>query len=121
MRAKEFILENTKGIMPRYQQNPSKGLNLISDGPHWMSDYKTYRLGLALGPCDGINVPDVDSESWIGRWKTLHPYSQQEQDMIELAAKAVGINYKDLNNGNMNSLEPDDTYTKSPVADWTKK
>lgn len=121
MRAKEFIKESKKGVMPSFQQNPSKGLNVIWDGPHWMSDYKAYRFGMALGLCDGLNIPDVDAESWIGRWKTVHPYSKEEQEMIDLAAKAVGINYKDLNRGDMTSLEPDDTYSVSPVANWTKK
>ena len=36
--------------------------------------------------------------------------------MFEKAAKAVGANYTDLNNGNMNSMELETTNKVSPVA-----
>ena len=120
MRANEFIVERKGGKMTKRQQNPTRGVNKYTDADRWSSDYKLYRLGLALAACDGVNVPEMDEESWVGRWKTLHPYSQLEQDMINVSAKAAGVKINDVNKGDMRSRETDDTYTVSPVANWNK-
>lgn len=121
MRAHEFIIES-KGKMPKRLQYPTRGLNRYTDSDRWNSDYKLYRLGLALAACDGVNLPDnVPEESWIGRNKSLHPYSKSEQDMIKLAAKVAGVTIDDVNHGDMESRELPDTYKVSPVSNWNKK
>lgn len=120
MRAHEFIVERKGGKMTKRQQNPTRGMNKYTDADRWNSDYKLYRLGLAMACTDGIRVPDMDEESWVGRWKTLHPYSEKEQEMINVAAKAAGVKVNDVNHGDMRSKETDDTYTVSPVAQWNK-
>lgn len=116
MRAYEFITEATAGKITQQQQNASVGLNKFTDAEKWNSDYKQYRLGLALAACDGRNLPPVDFESWVGRWKTAHPYTQLEQDMLKLAYKAAKVEYLDVNRGDLESQEPDDTNTASPLA-----
>lgn len=121
MRACEFIVERKGGKMTKRQQNPTRGVNKYTDSDRWSSDYKLYRLGLAMACTDGKEVPNMDEESWVGRWKTLHPYSDKEQEMIDIAAKAAGVNVHDVNHGDMRSMETDDTYTTSPVANWMKK
>ncbi len=120
MRANEFIIERKGGKMSKRQQNPTRGVNKYTDADRWNSDYKLYRLGLALAATDGKEVPEMDEESWIGRYKSLHPYSQCDQDMITAAAKAAGVKVIDVNKGDMRSQELDDTYTLSPVAQWNK-
>jgi hypothetical protein len=121
MRANEFIVERKGGKMTKRQQNPTRGVNKYTDADRWNSDYKLYRLGLALAGTDGKDIQDMDEESWIGRYKSLHPYSEKEQDMIDLAAKVAGVNILDVNHGDMRSMETDDTYTTSPVANWNKR
>ena len=121
MRAHEFIVERKGGKMTQRQQNPTRGINKFTDNDRWNSDYKLYRLGLALAPCDGVNDVEMDEESWIGRFKAVFPYSEKEQDMIHIAARAAGVNILDVNKGDMRSLETDDTYKTSPVANWMKK
>lgn len=120
MRAKEFVREAKGAKISKRQQQASVGINKITDGERWNSDYKAYRLGLAVAPCDGVNMPDVDKESWVGRWKTTHPYTKEEQEMLKLAYKAVDIDHEDVNHGDLRSKELDDTYTVSPVANWMK-
>lgn len=120
MRAKEFIQESRVGKIQKKQRFPTRGLNKYTDNDKWNTDYKMYRLGLAMACTDGNIVPEVDEESWIGRYKTVHPYSQCEQDMMNVASKVVGVNIKDVNHGDMRSQEPPDTYTVSPVAQWNK-
>lgn len=121
MRAKEFVIERKGGKMTQRQQNPSRGINKYTDSDRWNSDYKLYRLGLALACTDGKKIPEMDEESWIGRWKSLHPYSKKEQEMINKAAKAAGVDVLDINNGDMRSMETDDTYTVSPISNWMQK
>jgi hypothetical protein len=121
MRAREFIAETTRGKITARQQQPTVGLNKITDGDRWNSDYKVYRMGLALACTDGKTMPDVDFESWVGRWKTTHPYTQEEQDMLLMAYKATNVEYQDVNKGDLRSQELDSTNTVSPVANWMNK
>jgi hypothetical protein len=120
MRAKEFIVEKTDGKMSKRQNQSTRGVNTFSDAERWNADYVAYRVGLAVACTDGINAPEVDRKSWIGKSKAAFPYTQQEQDMLNLAFDAVGADAQNLNNGDIESRELDDTYIVSPVANWMK-
>lgn len=110
------ISEANQGKMSKRQQQSTRGVNKITDAEKWNSDYKLYRLGLAVACTDGTNDPDMDFESWVGRWKTTHPYTKEEQDMLKKAYKAAKVAYEDPNNGDMRSLELDTTNKNSVVA-----
>ena len=116
MRAKEFISEVKSGPVGKRRQNATKGLNTYGDGEHISGDYTSYRLGMAVAGADGITPPDIDAKSWIGKSKSTHPYTQEEQNMLKHAYAAVGAQYKDLNDGNLNSEELASTNTDSPVV-----
>jgi hypothetical protein len=121
MRAKEFIDESKTGkISNRYQQ-ASRGLHKFSDADRWNADYTLYRLGMAVAGTDGKVVPEMDTESWVGKSKVTAPYSKEEQDMLKIAYKIAGANYEDLNHGDLESQELKSTNTTSPVANWMKK
>lgn len=121
MRAREFIIEATAGNISKRQQQPSRGIHKFSDAEHWNGDYKMYRMGLALACTDGNSMPDVDFESFVGRWKMAYPYSEVEAEMLKRAYEATKTQYVDLNNGDMDSQELDNTNTVSPVSNWNKK
>ena len=70
---------------------------------------------MAVASSDGVNPIEMDSESWVGKHNTAHPYTKEEQDMLMLAYKAAGLEYKDLNNGDMDSEEVPSTNKQSPV------
>jgi hypothetical protein len=110
------ILSETIGKLSEPQQSASVGLHIYDDGQTWASDYSHYRLGLALASTDGKMVPQTDSESWIGKKKTAHPYTKEEADMLKRAYEAIGVRYHDINNGDLESQEIKTTNTKSPVA-----
>ncbi len=110
------IINETMGHLKDRQRLPTRGLNKFSDGKKWNGDYTLYRLGLAVASTDGKNMPDVDEESWLGKWKLTAPYSQEEQDMLNLAYKAVGANVQDINHGDLRSQELESTHKVSPVA-----
>ena len=121
MRAREFVVEtdHKKSKLPQRFQQPSTGLDVYLDGQRINSDYTQYRLGLALACADGKTPLDVDPASWYGKMKTVHPYTEEEQEMIIQAFKAVDADYKDLN-GRVKSEELESTYKVSPINDWRK-
>jgi hypothetical protein len=119
MRAKEFIPAQLNEIadakIPRRLQVATRGLNKFSDGEHWNSDYTLSRLGQAVACTDGTTTPDIDPKSWIGKSKSTHPYTKEEQEMLKQAYKAIGADYQDLNGGDMNSGEMSEVNKVSPV------
>lgn len=113
MRAQEFITENKKGKISARQQQATRGLNVFSD-TQYDRTYDLNRVMMAVACSDGVNPIEMNSESWIGKNNTAHPYTEIEQDMLNLAYKAAGITNRDLNKGDMRSQELSSTNTTSP-------
>lgn len=114
MRAKEFIKEQKIGKLSKRQQQSTKGLHVFANST-FDRTYDLNRVMMAAAMTDGTFVPDMDGESWAGKFNTGHAYTDIESDMLEKAFKAAGIKYKDLNNGDNESKELDSTYVKSPI------
>lgn len=115
MRANEFMAESSQKKISKRQSQSTKGLNIYGDSEHVSGDYTSYRLGMAVAGANGKDPLDMPAKSWVGKQKTTHPYTQEEQDMLTQAYKAVGAEYTDLNHGNMKSQELDDTHKTSPI------
>jgi hypothetical protein len=117
MRAKDFIQENNKQtrrkVMSRHQQ-ASTGLNTFGRS-NYDNTYDLNRVMMAAAMTDGEIKPDIDKESWAAKYNTAHPYTYVEQQMLELAFDAAGIPYQDLNKGDLESKELEDTNTQSPI------
>lgn len=120
MKINELITEMKKGKITKRQGQSTRGLNTYKDGEKTDSTYTSYRLGMAVAGANGKDPIEMDGKSWVGKTKTTHPYSKEEQEMLKQAYKAVGANYTDVNKGDMESRELDSTYTVSPVANWNK-
>jgi hypothetical protein len=90
-------------------------LNTYTDSEQLSSDYTSYRLGMAVAGSNGKDPVSMPAKGWVGKKKTTHPYTKEEQAMLKQAYKAVGAKYQDLNHGDMTSKELDDTYRVSPV------
>ena len=117
MRASEFISEAKIGKISKRQQQSTRGLNIFSKKlDTYDRFYDLNRLMMAVACSDGINPIEMNAESWIGKHNSTHPYTKEEQDMLKLAYKAAGLEYKDLNNGNLNSEELASTNIDSPVV-----
>ncbi len=114
MRAHEFITEGNKGKVSARQQQATVGLNVFA-----ISQYdRTYDLNrdmMAVASTDGTTVPDLSSESWVGKNNSAHPYTEVEQDMLKIAYKAAGIPFTDLNKGDLDSEELNSTQDQSPL------
>ncbi len=116
MKIQEIISESTQKKITKRQQQSTAGLNTYGDSERMSGDYTAYRLGMAVAGTDGTNDPNMDAKSWVGKNKTTHPYTKQEQEMLKKAYKAVGATYQDVNHGDMQSKELDSTNKTSPVA-----
>lgn len=114
MRAKEFISEMKKGKLSNRQQYSTKGLHLFTDS-NFDRIYMLNRVMMAAAMSDGTTIPDMPGESWAAKYNTAHPYSEIEHDMLINAYKAVGVEYKDLNKGDLDSSELFSTNKTSPI------
>lgn len=118
MRAKEFINEaKSKAKMSKRQKQSTVGVNLFRDPEGYDRTYELNRMMMAVACADGTGSPiAMDSESWIGKDNSAQPYSKLEQDMLKQAAKAIGSKIKDVNKGDLRSMELDTTHKISPIV-----
>lgn len=115
MRAHEFITEqSSKGKVSARQQQATVGLNLFAISKYDRT-YDLNRVMMAVASTDGTTVPDLSSESWVGKNNTAHPYTKTEQDMLKIAYQVAGIPFTDLNKGDLDSEELDSTQDQSPI------
>ena len=116
MRANEFISEGQSiGRLSKTKSYASVGLHKFVDPGHADRVYELNRIMMATASTDGTFVPDIDGESWVGRWNIAAPYTKEEHDMLKMAYKAVGSDVSDLNHGDLRSLEIPSTNIVSPV------
>ena len=112
MRAREFLSEKTQDKIPKKNKSTMKGVYTTPEANLNAGDaYVNYRMGLALA-----GAPDYPTaaESEIGGDPFYHTYTDEEAEMVHVAAKVVGTPVRTLNG--QKSVEPDGTYTRSPVA-----
>ena len=116
MKVIEIISEAKQAKLTKRQNQSSRGISIYGDAERANSDYVAFKLGQAMAGSDGTTPIDIDAKSWHGKKKTVHPYTEIENEMFKQAAKAVGAEYTDLNHGDMKSKELDTTNKISPVA-----
>jgi hypothetical protein len=114
MRAEEFISEN-RGKPTRRMQQPTVGSHTFWDPSRTDSTYTLNRVMMAAASTDGTFVPEIHGQSWVGNDRTAHPYTEEEHNMLKKAYQAVGAGYKDLNRGDLRSMELETTNKVSPV------
>lgn len=115
MRAEEFLNEDKEGKIGKRKQQATVGLNKFRDENMADRVYELNRVMMAAASTDGTFVPEMDGESWAGRYNIATPYTKQEQDMLKKAYQAVGSTHKDLNHGDLRSQEVPGTNTQSLV------
>ena len=116
MKVIDIISEAKQAKITKRQSQSSRGISIYSDAEMANSDYVAFKLGQAMAGSDGKSPLDIDAKSWHGKKKTIHPYTEVENEMFKQAAKAVGASYTDINHGDMKSKELDSTNKISPVA-----
>ena len=116
MRALEFIVENGAGKISKRNQNATVGLHKFRDKNLADRVYELNRIMMATAATDGTFVPEIDNESWAGRYDVAAPYTKEEHNMLLMAYKAAGSNFKDINNGDLHSQEHPGVNITSPVT-----
>ena len=116
MRALEFIAENGAGKISKRNQNATVGLHKFRDKNLADRVYELNRIMMATAATDGTFVPEIDNESWAGRYDVAAPYTKEEHNMLLMAYKAAGSNFKDLNKGDLQSQEHPGVNVTSPVT-----
>ena len=113
MKASEFITEGKPP--PKRYREATRGLHTFGND---YSTYDMYRLMLAVACSNGYNeLPDhVVPENWIGLNGVSIPLSHVEHQMLLKAYKKLGIDARDLNNGDLRSMELKMVNKTSPVA-----
>jgi hypothetical protein len=115
MRAQEFVTEDTVGKMSKRQNQATVGLNKFRDNKFADRVYELNRVMMAAASTDGTFVPELDGESWAGRHNIAAAYTKQDQQKLNMAYKAIGSTYVDINHGDLRSQEHPAVHTASPV------
>lgn len=120
MRANEFvpvkINEAVEGKISPGLQAATRGLHVFAKRMDTYDKlYDLNRVMMAVASSDGVNPIEMDAESWVGKHNTSHAYTEEEQNMLKMAYKSAGLEYKDLNDGNLNSEEIKEVNKVSPV------
>jgi hypothetical protein len=78
--------------------------------------YHMNRMMMAMAMADGKSKKAVDmpAESWIEKYNTGHPYTDEEHNMIHSAMNTIPTDHKVISN-DRKSREPSGTNITSPV------
>ena len=113
MRAKEFLSEinNGKGFETKLDpdhSNVMKGASRSRDVGGYDRVYHMNRLMMAMAMADGMSTGPIKSahSTWFEKYNTMHPLTQEEDNMIRAAMKTVPTDGKHVSN-----------YSKSKEAD----
>ena len=115
MRATEFVTEDQVGKMSKRQNQATVGMNKFRDDKFADRVYELNRVMMAVASTDGTFVPELDGESWAGRHNIAAAYTQQDQQKLNMAYKAIGSTYVDINHGDLLSQEHPAVHVTSPV------
>ena len=123
MRAKEFISEaGHAGKMSDNFKDASLGVTRMRDIGGYDRTYHLNRFWMATAMADGTSskAVDMDTSSWAEKYNVAVPYTDAEHLMVLAAMATIPTDAKELSKRGK-SVEPKDTYTVSPVANWMKK
>ncbi len=71
---------------------------------------------MALASADGktTNPVGVDEGSWVEKYNTIHPYTAEEENMVQQAIKTIPTEHHHTVS-DRRSIEPDHVHRVSPV------
>ena len=96
MRAHEFIIEsgltNKHGKIKPEHVNSSLGIHKTRDIGGYDRIYHMNRLMMAMACADGKSTTlnrDVDAASWVEKYNTVHPFTEEEHNMLKQAMTVI--------------------------------
>lgn len=125
MRASEFINEAKKGKLSKRASQATQGTHKVRDAGGYDRTYHLNRLAMAMASADGKDTKPVemDSESWVEKYNTVHPYTEAEHNMLHQAMNTIPTEHATVVPFSK-SMEMDCTNKSSPVKprrDYRKK
>ena len=124
MRAHEFLTEGEGKPHHNYSQ-ASTGVYKVRDVGGYDRVYHMNRLWMAMAMADGKSqdAVDMDNASFVEKYNTVHPYTEEEYNMYIAATKTIPSDTKDVIPYSK-SQEPEDTNKTSlvkPFKGYKKK
>ena len=115
MRAKDFIVER-EGKLAKDFSKAMPAVHKTRDKGGYDRTNHLNRLMMAAAMADGRSRKPVemDEASWIEKYNTMHPYTEQEHNMIHQAMATIPTEHKEVSKFGR-SQESDDTHKVSPV------
>jgi len=119
MRAREFLNEFGIPKMRNNVANASRSVHLARDPDTVDRIYHLNRIGMAMGMADGKSRDpvDMDESSWAEKYNTIHPYTQEEENMFYQAMATIGTKHK-IPVSDRRSLESEEIHKVSPVKEF---
>jgi hypothetical protein len=116
MRASEFLTEGEGKIHDHHRQ-ATQGILKSRDTGGYDRIYHMNRFMMAMSMADGKSqdAVDMDNASFVEKYNTVHPYTEEEYNMFVAATKTIPTDRKDTVPYSK-SKEPTDTNTKSLVV-----
>ena len=115
MRASEFLTEG-EGKMHDQHSQATQGVMRVRDVGGYDRVYHMNRLWMAMAMADGKSqdAVDMDSASFVEKYNTVHPYTEEEYNMFVAATKTIPSDQKTVVPYSK-SKEPEDTNKQSLV------
>jgi hypothetical protein len=115
MRAKEFITE-AEGTMHKDAAAVTPGIHKVRDVGGYDRIYHMNRLWMAMACADGKSqdAVEMDHASFVEKYNTVHPYTEEEYNMMIQATKTIPTDHKDVVPYSK-SQEPEGINKSSPV------
>lgn len=120
MLIKEIIFEEN---IVRNKTKPARDQEMAIKSAHRVAGtadrhYDLNRVMMCAAGSDGRVIPKVDVQSWAGKNNIAIPYTKAESEILKRAYEAMGVEWDDILKPNQQekSLELDDVYRLSPVA-----
>jgi hypothetical protein len=123
MRARDFVVERTVvGKIKKRHAAVQQGIVKSRDDGGYDRTNHMNRMWMATAMADGKSKKpvDMDAYSWVEKYNTQHPYTEEEYNMFRQAEATVPTDSKEVTPWSK-STEPDDTHKVSPTANWMKK
>lgn len=114
MKIKDIIVEGEGTIHPHHLAVQGH-VDKVRDVGGYDRVYHMNRLMMAMAMADGKSTKpvDMDASSWVEKYNTTHPYTDEEHNMVKSAMATIPTDHKPVSK-ERKSREPDDTHKVSP-------
>lgn len=119
MKINDIIIEGRDGQIGdvgKDHESTSTGITKFRDKGGYDRTYNINRVMMAAASADGKSTKAVDmpQSSWVEKYNTVHPYTDEEHKMMQSAFKTVDSEHKTVV-PKSRSEEPGDTHKVSPT------